>query len=39
MSSENSDHDCSDLADRDCKVWFTGITLAEKALPGGVKKW
>ncbi|MFK0285618.1 DNRLRE domain-containing protein [Streptomyces sp. NPDC090499] len=38
-SSNNSDHDCSDLWDAPCTVDFTDIALAEKALPGGVKKW
>ncbi|MFF9125097.1 hypothetical protein ACF09J_17605 [Streptomyces sp. NPDC014889] len=39
FSSNNSDHDCSDATDLDCVVDFTDIALAEKALPGGVKKW
>ncbi|MFF4535025.1 hypothetical protein [Streptomyces aureus] len=33
------DGECSDGWDGICRVVFTDIALAEKALPGGVKKW
>ncbi|MFD8999684.1 hypothetical protein ACFV0T_01650 [Streptomyces sp. NPDC059582] len=30
---------CSDAWDGECRVIFTDISLAEQAVPGGVKKW
>jgi hypothetical protein len=38
-ASVTDDGECSDAWDGKCKVIFTDIALAEKALPGGVKKW
>ncbi|MHB9862312.1 DNRLRE domain-containing protein [Streptomyces sp. YIM S03343] len=37
--SMDDDGECSDAWDGKCTVYFTDIALAEKALPGGVKKW
>ncbi len=37
--SVSDDGECSDAWDGKCTVFFTDIALAEKALPGGVKKW
>lgn len=37
--SVSNDGECSDAWDGQCTVVFTDIALAEKALPGGVKKW
>ncbi|MDX3615694.1 DNRLRE domain-containing protein [Streptomyces europaeiscabiei] len=37
--SLTDDGECSDSWDGKCRVFFTDISLAEKALPGGVKKW
>ncbi|MFF0850905.1 hypothetical protein ACFYVM_07585 [Streptomyces sp. NPDC003280] len=37
--SVSDDGECSDGWDGKCTVFFTDIALAEKALPGGVKKW
>lgn len=37
--SVSDDGECSDGWDGKCTVLFTDIALAEKALPGGVKKW
>ncbi|OPG10475.1 hypothetical protein B1R27_02200 [Streptomyces sp. GKU 895] len=37
--SVTDDGECSDAWDGKCTVFFTDIALAEKALPGGVKKW
>ncbi|MGX1548760.1 hypothetical protein [Streptomyces adustus] len=38
-ASVSNDGACSDAWDGKCRVIFTDISLAEKALPGGVKKW
>ncbi|MGA5040393.1 DNRLRE domain-containing protein [Streptomyces capoamus] len=37
--SVSDDGECSDSWDGNCRVMFTDISLAEKALPGGIKKW
>ncbi|MFE2070632.1 hypothetical protein ACFXDH_51155 [Streptomyces sp. NPDC059467] len=37
--SYSDDGECSDAWDGKCTVFFTDIALAEKALPGGGKKW
>ncbi|MFB7335999.1 hypothetical protein ACFC00_30885 [Streptomyces adustus] len=38
-ASVSHNGECSDAWDGKCRVIFTDISLAEKALPGGVKKW
>ncbi|CAL9502991.1 DNRLRE domain-containing protein [Streptomyces sp. enrichment culture] len=37
--SVTDDGECGDAWDGDCRLIFTDISLAEKALPGVVKKW
>ncbi|MBK3572960.1 hypothetical protein JHN63_03795 [Streptomyces sp. MBT65] len=38
-ATRTDDGECSDAWDGKCTVVFADIALAEKALPGGVKKW
>lgn len=39
LKTLTDDGECGDGWDGICRVVFTDIALAEKAPPGGVKKW